>query len=53
MVARLDKGVGRILEALEASGEMDNTIVLFMSDNGGTPGMEPYCNNRPLRGGKL
>ena len=53
MVARLDKGVGRILEALEASGEMDNTIVLFMSDNGGTPGMEPYCNNRPLRGGKF
>lgn len=53
MVSRMDKGVGRIMAALKASGEMDNTIVLFMSDNGGSPGLEPYCNNQPLRGSKF
>ncbi len=53
MVSRMDKGVGLIMKTLEESGEMDNTIVLFMSDNGGTPGMEPYCTNRPLRGTKF
>ncbi|MCF0176031.1 MAG: sulfatase-like hydrolase/transferase [Bacteroidales bacterium] len=53
MVSRMDKGVGRILEAIEESGQADNTIVLFMSDNGGVPDFEPYCNNRPFRGSKF
>lgn len=53
MVSRMDKGIGRILDALEESGQMDNTIILFMSDNGGVPGMEPYCTNKPLRGNKF
>lgn len=52
MVSRLDKGVGSILESIRQSGEWDNTIILFMSDNGGVPGMEPYSINRPLRGSK-
>jgi arylsulfatase len=34
MVDRLDKAVGRIVAALKASGEWDNTIVVFVSDNG-------------------
>lgn len=53
MVSRMDTGVGTILKALEESGEMDDTIVLFMSDNGGVPGMEPYCVNKPRRGSKF
>ncbi|MFA6591915.1 MAG: sulfatase-like hydrolase/transferase [Bacteroidales bacterium] len=53
MVSRMDKGVGKILAALEKSGEMDNTIVLFMSDNGGVPNLYPYCSNRPSRGSKF
>lgn len=53
MVSRMDKGIGKIFDALEKSGKMDNTIILFMSDNGGVPGMEPYCTNKPFRGSKF
>lgn len=53
MVSRMDKGIGRILDALEESGQIDNTVILFMSDNGGVPGMEPYSTNKPLRGAKF
>lgn len=35
MIDRMDQGVGRILDELEAKGMSDDTIVLFMSDNGG------------------
>ena len=35
MVDRLDQGVGRILQTLRASGADQNTLVLFMADNGG------------------
>lgn len=34
MVDNLDQNVGRVLQALEDRGELDNTIVVFMSDNG-------------------
>ena len=37
MVDRLDQGVGRVLAALEETGQAGNTLVLFMSDNGGAP----------------
>lgn len=53
MVTRMDKGIGHILDAIEASGEMDNTIILFMSDNGGVPNMEPYSVSGSLRGHKF
>jgi arylsulfatase len=35
MVDRLDRNVGRILTKLQETGRADNTLVLFMSDNGG------------------
>lgn len=35
MVDSLDQNVGRILEALRASGDDQNTLVLFLADNGG------------------
>ncbi|KAH7139587.1 alkaline phosphatase-like protein [Dactylonectria estremocensis] len=34
MVNLLDQNIGRVVDALEASGELDNTFILFMSDNG-------------------
>lgn len=37
MVDGVDQGVGRIIDKLKACGEYDNTIILFMSDNGASP----------------
>lgn len=33
-IARLDRGVGRLLEHLEAAGVLDDTVVVYLSDNG-------------------
>ncbi|MEZ6132775.1 MAG: arylsulfatase [Planctomycetaceae bacterium] len=35
MVDRMDQGIGRILDSLRQTGRYDNTLVLFMQDNGG------------------
>lgn len=34
MVDRMDQSIGRLLDKLEATGELDNTLILFFSDNG-------------------
>lgn len=34
MVDIVDANIGRVLDFLESTGELDNTFVLFMSDNG-------------------
>ncbi|ODV84879.1 hypothetical protein CANARDRAFT_8016 [[Candida] arabinofermentans NRRL YB-2248] len=46
MVEILDKNVGRLVDKLEKSGELDNTFILFMSDNG-AEGM--FMEAMPLR----
>lgn len=48
MVAALDSSIGKVLEALEAQGLADNTIVIFTSDNGG----ERFSKTWPLTGQK-
>ncbi len=35
LVECMDQGIGQVLDALEAAGQADNTIVVFCSDNGG------------------
>jgi arylsulfatase B len=56
MIRALDRGVGRVLDALTASGQLDNTVILFTSDNGG-PGQsgaeDNPSSNGPLRGWKF
>jgi arylsulfatase A-like enzyme len=34
-IDRMDQGIGRIIAALEATGQLDNTLVVFLADNGG------------------
>lgn len=34
MVDRMDRNIGDVLDALERSGQLENTIILFLSDNG-------------------
>lgn len=34
-IDRMDQGIGRILQALEETGQFDNTLIIFLSDNGG------------------
>jgi arylsulfatase len=33
-VDRMDQGIGRILDALRRTGQLDNTLVIFLADNG-------------------
>ncbi len=58
MIHRLDKGIGRVLAALDETGLAANTLVVFTSDNGATfeAGNKGASNfhdsNRPFRGQK-
>jgi arylsulfatase len=38
MVERMDYQVGRIVEQLDRMGAAENTLLIFISDNGATPG---------------
>ncbi len=37
MVDRMDQGIGRIINALKENGELENTLIIFLSDNGASP----------------
>ena len=51
MLANLDDSVGTVMEQLRESGLEENTLVFFLSDNGG-PTRELTSSNLPLRGQK-
>ncbi|MFL2835858.1 MAG: sulfatase-like hydrolase/transferase [Coraliomargaritaceae bacterium] len=50
MISAVDDGVGKVLEKLENENIKDNTIIFFLSDNGGP--VKHASNNFPLRGAK-
>ncbi len=51
MLANMDNSVGEVMQKLRACGLEENTLVIFLSDNGG-PTLELTSSNLPLRGGK-
>jgi len=48
MIEKMDSEIGRVLQALNANGLADNTIVIFTSDNGG----ERFADTWPFTGRK-
>ena len=49
MIGHMDEGIGWVVEALRTQGLLDNTLIVFTSDNGG----ERFSDNWPLVGGKM
>lgn len=53
MLEQMDSAIGRVLEALDKTGTIQNTIIVFTSDNGGLSTSEGHpTSNLPLRAGK-
>ncbi len=53
MVESMDLAVGQVLDTLADTGQLDNTIICFVSDNGGLSTSEGSpTSNLPYRGGK-
>ena len=50
MTTAMDDSLRGVFESLETSGQKDQTLVVFLSDNGGP--VEGHSTNFPLRGGK-
>lgn len=51
MLAAMDESIGQIVAALEEKKMLDNTLIIFSSDNGG-PSPGKVTDNGPLRDGK-
>jgi arylsulfatase A-like enzyme len=49
MIHHMDEGIGWVVDALKEAGQLDNTLIVFTSDNGG----ERFSDNWPLVGGKM
>lgn len=49
LVEAMDHNVGKVLKAVEESGQSDNTVIIFTSDNGG---VYDISKQWPLRAGK-
>ena len=52
VVDGMDQAIGQVLNTLDNEGIAQNTIVLFLSDNGGAAYSVGGADNAPLRGGK-
>ena len=49
MIREMDEGIGWVIDALKETGQLDDTVIVFTSDNGG----ERFSDNWPLVGGKM
>ena len=49
MIHHMDEGIGQLVQALRQQGTLDDTLIVFTSDNGG----ERFSDNWPLVGGKM
>ncbi len=45
MIDRIDQNIGRLVAYLEQTDQLDNTLILFMADNGGALGGGPFGFN--------
>lgn len=55
MVDRVDQGLGKIFDALKKNGQFENTVIMFLSDNGAspeTPGSAGYDRTGETREGE-
>ena len=52
MVGYLDKNVGELMARLDSLGLRENTLVLFMGDNGTDVRVTSMMNGRPVQGDK-
>lgn len=50
LVEHMDAGIGRVIDALENTGQLSNTLVIYTSDNGGQ--LNVGATNGDLKGGK-
>jgi arylsulfatase A-like enzyme len=50
LIEHLDDGIGKVITALNKSGQSESTLIIFTSDNGGQ--VNVGANNGPLRAGK-
>lgn len=53
MIKKLDENVGKVVTRLQQLGQLDNTIIFFMSDNGANHEAGVYGNNSPITGAAL
>ena len=49
MIHHMDEGIGWLVDALRDTGQLDDTLLVFTSDNGG----ERFSDSWPLVGGKM
>lgn len=52
MLHHVDVGIGKIISDLEENGELDNTLIMFLSDNGACYEWGPFGFDGPSRQGK-
>lgn len=62
MITQMDRGIGRVIDTLERHGILDDTLIMFMSDNGGCaeylredgePGKWPEMYSLPTNRGTM